>query len=155
MNESTSEREETTTPTIILLTPPPLPRAKLEAFCLQQYGSTERAQRSNDASRAYGAMVKQIACEYSLQVVDVFDLLQGDHGPDVYGQYLVDGLHLNSRGNQRVYQGLMDVLQTKFPHLAPMTDGEGRHGTMGIPFQEKLWNEYYSTSDKKEGQSNS
>jgi hypothetical protein len=42
-----------------------------------------------------------------------------DGNEDVRAQYLSDGLHLNSLGNQKVFEGVMDCLQQHFPQVLP------------------------------------
>jgi len=120
---------------IVLLTPPPVDEVKLTAW----KGSSNR---DNQNTRQYGLKVQQVADRHDqVSVVDCWKLLQGDS--DRRGDHVCDGLHLNTSGNQRVFDGLMSVIQTDFPHLAPMSDddGEGRYGKSGIPVEEKLWRE--------------
>jgi hypothetical protein len=82
-----------------------------------------------------------VAQELGCPIVDTFALLGGDGPVSEYGKHLCDGLHLTGSGNVLIYEGLMNVIWTELPELAPMTDGEGRYGTIGLPLEEKLWNE--------------
>ena len=120
---------------ILLMTPPPVDEVKLTAW----KGSSNR---ENLNTRQYGMKIHDIAGKLNdVSVVDCWELLQGE--TDQRGEYVCDGLHLNEQGNQKVFDGLMKVIQTDFPDLAPMSDedGEGRYGKSGIPMEEKLWRE--------------
>lgn len=125
---------------IILCTPPPI--------CEEDWASfrgLERSDRTNKRARSYGACVKQVAAtsdpDKCCEVLDIWELLEGDAPPEIRRQYLSDGLHLSELGNRRVFDGLMELVQTKYPHLAPMLDGEGKFGASGIPLEEQLWKE--------------
>ena len=94
-------------------------------------------------AREYGRKVAVVAARHeACSVVDTWELLQGADA-DAQAQFVSDGLHLNERGNEKVSEGLMKVVQTDFPKLAPMDDedGEGRYGSSGLPVEEKLWKE--------------
>ena len=120
---------------IFLMTPPPVDEVKLTAW----KGS---ANRENSNTRQYGLKMQEMAQQHDrVAVVDCWELLKGD--TDQRGEYLCDGLHLNELGNQKVFEGLMDAIQSTIPDLAPMSneDGEGRYGRSGIPLEEKLWRE--------------
>ena len=126
---------------IILLTPPPV---DIDAWYKErgEPKNENRNDRANNNAREYGQRAKDVASNYSqCSVVDVFDLLGGNGPVEDYAQHLRDGLHLSSSGNKLVYEGLMDTLQSKYPHLLPMMDGNGRYGTTGMPLEEKLWRE--------------
>jgi lysophospholipase L1-like esterase len=119
---------------IIFLTPPPVDEKAWAAW-----REIETSDRENMVAREYGATMKQVAARHDCHAVDTWELLQGDSADR--SRFLSDGLHLNESGNQLVYQGLMNLLQTKYPELAPMEDGEGKWGKAGIPLEEKLWQE--------------
>lgn len=119
---------------IILFTPPPIHEEMWAAF-----QGSETSDRTNERAREYGDKVKQVGAKHDCLVVDTWELLSGR--TNEFGKYLSDGLHLNESGNRLVYQGFMDLLQEKYPDLAPMEDGEGKWGTTGIPVEEKLWQE--------------
>ena len=99
--------------------------------------------RANHVAEEYGNSVKEIAKEFQrTSVLDAFTLLGGNtNDTDVYGKHLRDGLHLSGSGNTLLYEGLMKLIQTEYPELAPMLDGDGRYGTTGVPLEEKLWGE--------------
>jgi lysophospholipase L1-like esterase len=119
---------------IILITPPPVDEAAWIEF-----RQLEKSNRDNVNTRSYGEQVKQIAAKLNCHVVDAWELLDG--ATEERGKYLSDGLHLNEEGNRRLYDGLMQLLEKEYPHLAPMEDGDGKYGTCGIPLEEKLWTE--------------
>ena len=125
------------TPPIILITPPPVYQPWWEEFC-KTYGR-DKSDRTNDASRKYGLAMKSVGEELACETLDTWELLDGD-APG-FEKQLTDGLHLSEEGNKAIYQGLMDLIEDKFPHLAPMTEGEGRYGEVGVPLCEKLWTE--------------
>ena len=127
---------------IILLTPPPCDIERRKEFCLRAYGNLDRARRSNKNARVYAAAVVAVGREKKCPVVNVFQCLGGDGASvEAYRDNLSDGVHLTAQGNALVYRALVELVDREFPHLAPMTDGEGRHGTTGIPLDQKLWNE--------------
>jgi lysophospholipase L1-like esterase len=117
---------------IIFLTPPPVYEPQWAAFL-----NVDKSDRDNAVTRAYGERVKKVAAKYNCTVVDSWELLQGDS--DDRKKYLSDGLHLNEDGNRLIHKGLMDAIQKNHPDIAPMTDGEGKYGTSGIPVEEMLW----------------
>jgi isoamyl acetate esterase len=127
-SQSTSSRRPKTP--IILLTPPPLDQKAWFSF-------KGIDNRSNERHHAYGAVVKEVAQKHDCKVLDVWKILEGDTSPDLYNKYLTDGLHLNELGNQKLYQGLIELIRKDFPDLAPQQDGEDS----GIPLEEKLWEE--------------
>lgn len=137
MRESTGKSDNDSLVPIILLSPPPIDEAAWAAW-----RQIEKSDRSNDVAREYGFKVKEVAAKHEQSsVVDTWELLEGRS--DARSLYLSDGLHLNEKGNRKVYQGLLDVIKKDYPQLAPMSDqdGEGRYGTTGIPKEEKLWRE--------------
>jgi lysophospholipase L1-like esterase len=121
---------------IILFTPPPVHEEMWAAF-----KESETSDRTNARAREYGNKVKQVAAAHDCHVVDSWEVLSGSTNESEFGKYLSDGLHLNESGNRLVYQAFMELLQEKYPHLAPMEDGEGKWGKAGIPLEEKLWQE--------------
>jgi lysophospholipase L1-like esterase len=121
---------------IILFTPPPVHEEMWAAF-----REIETSDRTNQRAREYGDKVKQVGAEHDCHVVDCHEVLSGSANKNEFGKHLSDGLHLNESGNRLVYQAFMELLQEKYPDLAPMEDGEGKWGKAGIPVEEKLWQE--------------
>lgn len=93
--------------------------------------------RANDVARSYGEKVKSVGKSHNCSVLDVWDALEGAKSSDIYGKYLSDGLHLSEEGNRKVYEGLITLIRTDYPHLAPMEEGSAT----GIPLEAKLWHE--------------
>jgi hypothetical protein len=57
-------------------------------------------------------------------------------------------LHLNGKGNQKVYEALMQTIKEHYPQLAPM-EGDGKSETKGLPMEEALWTELCGQTVKK------
>lgn len=134
-------------PTIFLFTPPPVDEVAYANFI----NKTEST-RLNQITQRYGDAVKQVVQDCNAQnsthdkttttapvcaLVDTWSLLEGNNAT-VYPKYLLDGLHLNELGNRKIYQGLMDIIDSQFPLLAPKTHDHPE----GISFDEKAWHEY-------------
>jgi lysophospholipase L1-like esterase len=116
---------------ILLLTPPPVDE---EAWCKSR--DLDQSDRTNEMARAYGDQIKKVAAnvDANCAVVDTWELLEGE--TEWRGKYLSDGLHLNGAGNQKVFEGIMETIQSHYLKLAPMEDGK-----IGVPMEEKLWTE--------------
>jgi len=125
---------DSTTP-IIMMTPPPVDKSAWDKYCMEKFD--ELSPRTNDVSKLYGDRVKAVAQDMDCSIVDSFSLLQGNESEEQYGLNLEDGLHLNSAGNKRLYEGFMDVIQRELPHLAPSIE-EG-DGDVGVKLDGALW----------------
>jgi len=126
---------------IILFTPPPV---DVDAWYAERGEPKDKERvndRANDNAKLYGDIVKGVAKQVKCSVLDVFDILGGNDSVDEYGKHLRDGLHLSESGNVLVYEGLMEQIGKDYPHVMPMTDGQGKYGESGIPLEEKLWRE--------------
>lgn len=119
---------------VILITPPPF-----DAPAWMKFLQVTEPGRSNDVAKEYGDEVKKVAQKMNCEVVDTWELLEGNSANK--SKHLSDGLHLNDSGNRLVYDGLMDCISKSYPHLLPMLDGDGRHGQSGVPLEEDLWGE--------------
>jgi len=128
-------------PPIILITPPPIDRSAWDKFCFEGFGLL--SPRTNEVTKQYGIRVKSIAEELGCSVVDAFSLLGGNNAEEIYGASLEDGLHLNGPGNKLLFEGLMDVITTDFPDLAPIEDGNGKNGDKGIRVEGALWRDMF------------
>jgi lysophospholipase L1-like esterase len=125
---------------IILMTPPPL-----HAERWRQVFNDPEPNRTNATSREYGDAVKRVgAIENNCHVLDVFSLLGGEGDEDEYSKHLRDGLHLSGSGNVLLFEGLLSLVQKKYPKLAPMEDGEGKYGAAGIPVEGMVWSDICS-----------
>lgn len=139
-NDDSSNNDNSSNPfPIILMTPPPFHAdAWRKSRNLQQDG------RANRVAKAYGDKVIEVSQNHTnCSVLNVWGLLQGEASPDVYGQYLSDGLHLNEKGNRLVHQGLTELIQKEYPQLAPRVESvDGQEGGVlveGIPLEEPKW----------------
>ncbi|ETV74016.1 hypothetical protein H257_11332 [Aphanomyces astaci] len=86
---------------VLLLTPPPI-------------SDTRTCGRRNDLARTYAAASVAVGTALDIPVVDLWTLLQEDRD-----SYLVDGLHLNAKGNMAVYNSLTQHIASLWPHLSP------------------------------------
>jgi lysophospholipase L1-like esterase len=120
---------------IILLSGTPVDEDAWHDHCAEVFDEPGM-NRDNAVARSYGECVKQVGSDLDCDVVDVFDLM-GGNGND-YAKHLSDGLHLSSSGNTIIFEGIMSLVQNKYPHLAPM-EGDGKNENSGIPMEEKLW----------------
>lgn len=115
---------------IILITPPPV-----DDDIAAEYLTSTR-------TRQYANRVQSVANTCNCACLDLFEVFSISNKEDEQDYYWTDdGVHLNEKGDELVYEGLMKLIQTEFPQLAPMTDGNGKYGSIGIPLQEKLWHE--------------
>lgn len=100
---------------IVLLTPPPVDTNKWDRH--NKKLERDPSYRANTVAKCYGDIVKKVANQHDCFVVDVFALLGGcekeeEEEEKHYAPHLSDGLHLSSSGNQLVYDGLMQLLET-------------------------------------------
>lgn len=119
-----------------MITPPPVAAKAWDHYCTV-IAPRPLSPRSNENAKKYGERVINIAKEMDCAVVNAYDLLGGDEGEEKFGKYMTDGLHLNEEGNTILYQGLVEVIGKKYPHLLPKQDGMKE----GVPLEEKLWSE--------------
>lgn len=121
---------------IIVFTPPPVDN---EAW--KTWREIDHFDRTNDHTRKYVEEAKKVAEKYNCTVLDTWEILGGSSDVTEYGKHLSDGLHLSESGNRLIFDALIGKIRSDFPHLAPMVDGDEKHGEMGIPVEEKLWDE--------------
>ena len=121
---------------IILITPPPLDEHAWDKYCREEFD--DLSPRSNEQSKLYGERVKLVAKEMGCSLVDSFSLLGGNGDVSAYEKSLEDGLHLSAKGNQLLYDGLMDVIKRDLPELAPKVTEDD---SAGIALEGALWKE--------------
>lgn len=119
---------------IILITPPPLDEHAWDKYCRDEFDNL--SPRSNEQSKLYGERVKLVANDMGCSIVDSFSLLGGNDGVSAYEECLEDGLHLSAKGNELLYDGLMDVIIRDFPHLAPKVNEDD---STGIALEGAQW----------------
>lgn len=83
---------------LILVTPPPV--------------------ADNAVVKEYGDAVLSLGKEEGLPVFDLWEACEGKEA-DKFPGYLVDGLHLNGKGNTVLFEGLMAVIGEHYPALLP------------------------------------
>jgi len=111
----------------MLVTPPPV------------QDSISSGYLSSETTRQYADRVQVVADKCNCTCLDLFQVFGNKQGC-----WTDDGVHLNSKGNELVYKGMVKLLQQEYPQLTPMTDGNGKYGELGIPLEEKLWHELCS-----------
>lgn len=109
---------------IVLISPPPVDEIALS----EAFGDVLDEKR-NDRAREYGLTVKAVAEAHNCLFLDTWTLMQGFSSGR--SSFFSDGLHLNEKGNQAVYRGLMKLLQDEAPQLTPDS----------IPMDAKTWRE--------------
>ena len=129
---------------MILVAPPPVDETKWNEWCRQN--GRDKSQRTDDSACAYGNQLLIVGKEMGCPVLDTRGvLLRGGGGgvSDAEGcPHLTDGVHLTSSGNTLIFGGLMDVVRTEFPHLAPREyDVNGMPVGEGVPMEGKFWTE--------------
>jgi len=125
---------------IFLMTPPPLD--EVEWTDAKQKSSPDRRL---SVTRTYADEVKVVGKEQGLDVISIFDRLGG---MEPKPEYFCDGLHLSDIGNRLVLEAIMELLETKYPHLVPHNDDDadnqepkskGDSTIVGIPMEEASW----------------
>ena len=102
---------------------------------------------SSGTNRVYADQVTSVAERLDCGLVNLFDVLVSgddddvDDDDSVSNHYWTDGVHLNALGNALVYEAVANEIKTKFPDVAPMTDGRSKYGKNGIPLEGNLWSE--------------
>jgi lysophospholipase L1-like esterase len=119
-----------------LITPPPLNEQAWDKYCREEFD--DLSPRSNEQSKLYGERVKLVAREMGCSLVDSFSLLGGNGDVSAYEKSLEDGLHLSAKGNQLLYDGLMDVIKRDLPNLAPKVNEDE---STGIALEGAQWKE--------------
>ena len=84
---------------VILITPPPV-------------SNQDWANRNMENTRKYRDAVLEIAQSKNIPVVDTWEIFGKD-----WNECLIDGLHLNSKGNQLLFEGLAECIAKHFPEL--------------------------------------
>ncbi|GAB2245099.1 hypothetical protein Droror1_Dr00000592 [Drosera rotundifolia] len=69
-------------------------------------------ERTNEAAGAYAKACVDIASTCGIQVADIWTGMQ-QQDPDWGKLYLSDGLHLTTRGNEFVFEAVLDKLRTQ------------------------------------------
>jgi lysophospholipase L1-like esterase len=92
---------------VIAISPPPVDSAKWP-------------DRSNAVARAYGRAAKRAAAAAGVACLDAYECLKRGHeGTDGWKAHLNDGLHLSESGGAAIAAGILEVIATTFPAVAP------------------------------------
>jgi len=102
--------------TLVLITPPPVWEEKLMEMNVGK-GKPLALDRTNTRTLEYVNACKEAGQELAVPVLDLWTALEGPS--DRRALYLLDGLHLNDRGNECLAEELRRLVLTRLPHLSP------------------------------------
>lgn len=108
-------REKLPETAIILITPPPVWEEKLKVFNMNKGEKDPKKliNRTNERAKQYANVCESIAKKYGIGLIDLWSALGGSSSDRA--MYLVDGLHLNEKGNLRLFQLVQEVIALKYP----------------------------------------
>jgi isoamyl acetate esterase len=121
---------------IVVLTPPPVDSETWK----RELGLYDYYDRTNEVAREYGLAAKAVAKDLNCKFLDTWELLEGED-IQLYGQHLSDGLHLSESGNRLLFEGLMALIESEFPDLAPAKLLDGEYAKQGLQVEEALWSD--------------
>mmetsp|Transcript_30059 Transcript_30059/g.30527 ORF Transcript_30059/g.30527 Transcript_30059/m.30527 type:complete len:272 (+) Transcript_30059:37-852(+) len=104
---------------IVLITPPPIWEEKLKQFNIDK-GETNPAffiNRTNSRAKMYAEVVTALAQKYEVGVIDLWHNLEGSS--EDRKDYLIDGLHLNSKGNKMLFKLLTELVSNQYSDWLP------------------------------------
>ena len=96
---------------VLLITPPPVDHVEWE----QSDPSRPVGGRHNDLVAPYAQVVREIGAEMNVDVLDLWK--EGSPYRVENGDFCGDGLHMGTGGNRKIFQGLVNIIQTRHPHL--------------------------------------
>ncbi|CAO3671210.1 unnamed protein product [Rhizopus stolonifer] len=103
---------------LILITPPPLYEPLWKKRCEESGGELDR---TNENAKAYAEAIKQVGQELDVIVVDLWSRVMD--ASEKIGQelsyFLSDGLHLNAKGYEILYNAIMEAISTRYPEIHP------------------------------------
>ncbi|KAI0792891.1 SGNH hydrolase-type esterase domain-containing protein [Abortiporus biennis] len=105
---------------IILFTPPPVNTHQRSAD-LATRTPPRALDRQFDVTRQYAEAVKIVGEKEKVPVLDVWTDVWEAAGKveEQLSEFLYDGLHLNEKGYLIVHQGLLKLINEKYPEIAP------------------------------------
>ncbi|KAF9921701.1 hypothetical protein BGZ65_010135, partial [Modicella reniformis] len=118
---------------IILICPPPVDEPR---YALQRKEQGIRMDRDKDVTRQYAETCLRIGREYQakngqqqpeqhcqLDVIDTWGLVteRVERGQGTMSDYLNDGLHLASAGNDLIFEQIMKIIRGRYPEWDPDT----------------------------------
>ena len=101
---------------IALITPPPIWEPVLEERNKSK-GKTPSLDRTNVRTRRYVEVVKRLGKSFDIPVLDLWDACDGIS--EDRALYLIDGLHLNAAGNQKLAEAAKALISKHFPQFTP------------------------------------
>ncbi|KAG2180901.1 hypothetical protein INT43_008481, partial [Umbelopsis isabellina] len=105
---------------ILLITQPPVNEVQWRKRCDE---NGEKMNRTAEVAKSYAEAAKQIASQYNVPVVDLWSELMLASEKSDLSDFLLDGLHLNTKGNGvGIGQGFIEGNQCKFPGARSSND---------------------------------
>jgi len=103
---------------VVLITPPPMDEAKYLENFLKPRNRTV-TDRNNELLEKYVGKTLNVAEKNSVLCLNSFVELRerGEKSGELLGELFDDGLHLAPKGNQALFEALMDLVAAKIPSL--------------------------------------
>ncbi|GBE82606.1 SGNH hydrolase [Sparassis crispa] len=103
---------------ILLITPPPVGPEQWLAH-IRENDPARELDRKFEVTRQYADAVKDVGAREGVPVVDIWTRFWEACGEDVarLSELLTDGLHLNARGYELMFNELIKVVSDKYPEL--------------------------------------
>ena len=100
---------------LILVTPPPINEVQWQ-HCCELQGSP--LNRTAEAASQYAEVVRKVGAAHRVPICDLWQRLM-DRGEGHLQDFLLDGLHLNAKGNELMYELLMETIHAHYPEMDP------------------------------------
>ncbi|KAJ1734756.1 isoamyl acetate-hydrolyzing esterase [Coemansia sp. Benny D160-2] len=123
--------------TRILIITPPAVGDKMSKETFMKYGWTYGPHK-NVVTKKYAEAAVDVAKDLDMPYIDIWTAIESrvqesrkhlaaepslesrkDNGYDGYDEFLIDGLHLNSKGNELLYSLLVETIDKNWPELHP------------------------------------
>eukprot|EP00602_Paraphysomonas_sp_CaronLab_P002443 CAMPEP_0185037086 /NCGR_PEP_ID=MMETSP1103-20130426/31005_1 /TAXON_ID=36769 /ORGANISM="Paraphysomonas bandaiensis, Strain Caron Lab Isolate" /LENGTH=245 /DNA_ID=CAMNT_0027574897 /DNA_START=50 /DNA_END=787 /DNA_ORIENTATION=+ len=101
---------------IIIITPPPIYEEKLKVFNMEK-GKGSVVDRFNDRTYRYVEAAEKVGREFTLPVVNAWKGMEGDS--ELRKDYLIDGIHLNEKGNKQLFSLIVNKVNSYYPYWTP------------------------------------
>ena len=107
-------------PRVVLIGPPPVGHDQRLSFQIQKYGSkaTGQLERSLENAGIYAAACAAVATAVGAPLVDLWTEMQAARPDGSWTEFLSDGLHLSSSGQQFTGEALIRAIESEWPELA-------------------------------------
>ncbi|KAJ2564256.1 isoamyl acetate-hydrolyzing esterase, partial [Coemansia sp. RSA 1813] len=128
--------------TRILIITPPAVGDKMSEEYFRRYGWTYGPHK-NTVTQKYAEAAVKVANDLNIPYIDMWTAIEErmqesrkkkqftpstdagkDNGYDGYDEFLSDGLHLNSKGNELLFKLLLGKIYRKWPELHPFSGSE-------------------------------